>query len=201
MALCVQVTQLVEFLIEHARELLEEEVPGLARAPGDGSPALQLEAEAAEVPPVAAHTKHPKTSCQERRLPGSSQASRKRKPACEEGSNGQPERKHRRLEREVSWTGSLGNPSRSPFNFSAWIPCINSGAWASSTTSVEARREAPMSSCSVQPISLLQPVIIFSAPATKENTRGSLQPLSLLRRRQRKEEKREQERRNSSKRK
>ncbi|PKU46065.1 t-cell activation rho gtpase-activating protein [Limosa lapponica baueri] len=51
-----KVTQLVEFLIEHEGELFEEEVPGLAGASGDESPALQLEAETAERPGMMKET-------------------------------------------------------------------------------------------------------------------------------------------------
>ena len=49
MVCCVQVTRLVEFLIEHRGELFEEEVAGLASTLGEESPAPRLEAEAAEV--------------------------------------------------------------------------------------------------------------------------------------------------------
>jgi len=40
-----------------------------------------------------------------KRLPGFSQENRKRKPACEEGSDGQPARKRRKLETELSSMG------------------------------------------------------------------------------------------------
>ncbi|PKU27559.1 t-cell activation rho gtpase-activating hypothetical protein [Limosa lapponica baueri] len=43
-----KVTQLVEFLIEHHRELFEEEVAGLAGASGEEVPAQWVEAETAE---------------------------------------------------------------------------------------------------------------------------------------------------------
>ncbi|XP_075599070.1 T-cell activation Rho GTPase-activating protein-like [Balearica regulorum gibbericeps] len=72
-----QVTQLVEFLIEHHGELFGEEVAGLGGTSAEESPAPGLEAETAEVPPVAAESQHLKSSSGERRLPGSSQASRK----------------------------------------------------------------------------------------------------------------------------
>ena len=49
MVCCVQVTRLVELLIEHRGELFEEEVAGLANTLGEESPAPRLEAEAAEV--------------------------------------------------------------------------------------------------------------------------------------------------------
>ena len=49
MVCCVQVTRLVELLIEHRGELFEEEVAGLASTLGEESPAPRLEAEAAEV--------------------------------------------------------------------------------------------------------------------------------------------------------
>lgn len=49
MVCCVQVTQLVAFLIEHQGELFEEEVAGLAGASGEESPARQAEEETAEV--------------------------------------------------------------------------------------------------------------------------------------------------------
>ena len=49
MACCVQVTRLVEFLIEHHGELFEEEVAGLAGASAEELPAPGAEAETAEV--------------------------------------------------------------------------------------------------------------------------------------------------------
>ena len=49
MLCCVQVTQLVEFLIEQHGELFEEEVAGLAAAPAEESPAPGAEAETTEV--------------------------------------------------------------------------------------------------------------------------------------------------------
>ncbi|XP_075599073.1 uncharacterized protein LOC142600158 [Balearica regulorum gibbericeps] len=100
-----QVTQLVEFLIEHHRELFGEEVAGLGGTSAEESPAPGLEAETAEVPPVAAESQHLKSSSGERRLPGSSQENRKRKLSCEETSEGQPGRKRRRLGRELSGMG------------------------------------------------------------------------------------------------
>ncbi|XP_054678702.1 T-cell activation Rho GTPase-activating protein-like [Grus americana] len=100
-----QVTGLVEFLIEHHGDLFGEEVAGLAGTSAEESPAPGLEAETAEVPPVAVESQHLKSSSGERSLPGPSQESRKRKLTCEEGSDGHPGRKRRRLERELSGMG------------------------------------------------------------------------------------------------
>ncbi|XP_075289969.1 T-cell activation Rho GTPase-activating protein-like [Opisthocomus hoazin] len=96
-----KVARLVEFLIENHRELFEEEVAGLSEA----SPTPAAEAETSEVPPVPPESQHLRSSSGERRLSGSSQGNRKRKPACEEVSNRQPARKRRKLETELSSMG------------------------------------------------------------------------------------------------
>ncbi|CAM9604363.1 unnamed protein product [Bubo scandiacus] len=101
-----KVTQLVAFLIEHHEELFGEEVAGLAGTSDESPPAPGLAATAAEVPPVAPESQHLKSSSGERRLPGSSQESRKRRASSEEGSDGQPGWKRRKLEPELSGTGN-----------------------------------------------------------------------------------------------
>lgn len=53
---CVQVTQLVQFLVEHQQELLGEEVAGLASQGDEEPPAPPAEPETAEVCEV--HTEH-----------------------------------------------------------------------------------------------------------------------------------------------
>ncbi|CAM9631135.1 unnamed protein product [Bubo scandiacus] len=101
-----KVTQLVAFLIEHHEELFGEEVAGLAGTSDKSPLAPGLAATAAEVPPVAPESQHLKSSSGERRLPGSSQESRKRRASSEEGSDGQPGWKRRKLEPELSGTGN-----------------------------------------------------------------------------------------------
>ncbi|CAM9605262.1 unnamed protein product [Bubo scandiacus] len=101
-----KVTQLVEFLIEHHEELFGEEVAGLAGTSDESPPAPGLGAAAAEVPPVIPESQHLKSSSGERRLPGSSQESRKRRASSEEGSDGQPGWKRRKLAPELSGTGN-----------------------------------------------------------------------------------------------
>lgn len=49
MVCCVEVMQLAHFLIESYEEHFEEEVAGLVGAPAEESPALEAEAETAEV--------------------------------------------------------------------------------------------------------------------------------------------------------
>ncbi|XP_065534158.1 uncharacterized protein LOC136013744 isoform X4 [Lathamus discolor] len=72
-----RVTQLVEFLMDYKEEFLREKVAGLARALDEEPPALQKSPETAEVPPVAPESEYLKSSSRERRLPGSSQDTRK----------------------------------------------------------------------------------------------------------------------------
>ncbi|KAK4831853.1 hypothetical protein QYF61_019682 [Mycteria americana] len=64
MVCCVQVTRLVEFLIEHHGELFEEEVAGLAGASAEELPAPGAEAETAEV--CQGHKQRDNKSHQER---------------------------------------------------------------------------------------------------------------------------------------
>ncbi|KAM6098351.1 T-cell activation Rho GTPase-activating protein-like [Theristicus caerulescens] len=106
-----KVTRLVEFLIEHHGELLEEEVAGLAGASAEELPAPGVEAETPEVPPVAPESKHLKSSSEEGRLPGSlqeeeKQSSRKRKLSCEEESDGQLGKKRQKLATEILGMGN-----------------------------------------------------------------------------------------------
>nr|XP_021142008.1 T-cell activation Rho GTPase-activating protein-like [Columba livia] len=97
-----KVTQLVQFLIEHQEELFEEEEEdGLARASAEELPAAEAEAESPEEPPVTLESEHLTSSSGESRLPGSSQEGRKRKAACEEQRDGQPDRKRRKLATEL----------------------------------------------------------------------------------------------------
>nr|XP_021135816.1 T-cell activation Rho GTPase-activating protein-like [Columba livia] len=93
-----KVTQLVEFLIDHHEELFEEEEDdGLAGASAEELPAPEPEAHPSEVPPVTLESEHLNSASEERGLPGSSPVRRKRKPSCEEQSDGQPESKRRKL--------------------------------------------------------------------------------------------------------
>ncbi|PKK27410.1 progesterone receptor [Columba livia] len=65
---CVQVTQLVQFLIEHQEELFEEEEEdGLARASAEELPAAEAEAESPEEPPVTLESEHLTSSSGESR--------------------------------------------------------------------------------------------------------------------------------------
>ncbi|OPJ66973.1 hypothetical protein AV530_016922 [Patagioenas fasciata monilis] len=96
-----KVTLLVQFLIEHHEELFEEEEAGLAGAAAEESPAPQEQTEASEVPPVAPESEHLKSSSGDRRLPDSSLENQKQKSPCEEECDGQPQRKRRKLEREL----------------------------------------------------------------------------------------------------
>ncbi|CAM9618174.1 unnamed protein product [Bubo scandiacus] len=101
-----KVTQLVEFLIDHHEELFGEEVAGLAGTSPEELPAPGLEAEAAEVPPVAPESQHLRSSSGERRLPGSSQHHPKRRASSGEGSDGPPGSKRRKVETELSGMGN-----------------------------------------------------------------------------------------------
>ncbi|KAM9566927.1 uncharacterized protein ACIB01_004766 [Guaruba guarouba] len=87
---CVQVTQLVEFLIYHHEELLGEQTAGLASAGDDETPSPQAELETAEVPPVAPKSEQQRSFSGENRFPGSSHNTRKRRAAWEEVSDGPP---------------------------------------------------------------------------------------------------------------
>ncbi|XP_061211640.1 uncharacterized protein LOC133213446 isoform X1 [Neopsephotus bourkii] len=64
---CVQVTQLMEFLIDHHEELLGEEVAGLAREGDEETPAPKAELETAEVPPVAPESEEQRSFSGEKR--------------------------------------------------------------------------------------------------------------------------------------
>ncbi|XP_026723725.1 uncharacterized protein LOC113491174 [Athene cunicularia] len=127
----LQVTQLVEFLIEHHEELFAEEVAGLAGTSDEESPAPELGAAAAEVPPVAPESQHLKSSSGERRLPGSSQGSRKRKGSCEEGSDGQEEEE---AGAEALRDGQLRESEQVPICFCSLDSPMSSDATASTDT-------------------------------------------------------------------
>ncbi|XP_026723784.1 T-cell activation Rho GTPase-activating protein-like [Athene cunicularia] len=126
-----KVTQLVEFLIEHHEELFAEEVAGLAGTSDEESPAPELGAAAAEVPPVTPESQHLKSSSGERRLPGSSQGNRKRKGSCEEGSDGQEEEE---AGAEALRDGQLRESEQVPICFCSLDSPMSSDATASTDT-------------------------------------------------------------------
>nr|XP_021139726.1 myelin transcription factor 1-like [Columba livia] len=131
-AVILKVTQLVEFLVNHHEELFEdeedekeeeeeevlfmekeeegqekEEGAGLAGEGAEESPAPGEQGETAEVPAVAAESAAQNSSSGQSSLPGSLQegqnpSPRKRKLLCEEGDDGQPSKRRRRLEPDSS---------------------------------------------------------------------------------------------------
>ncbi|XP_061301202.1 uncharacterized protein LOC133265055 isoform X2 [Pezoporus flaviventris] len=99
-----KVTKLIKFLIEHHQELLGEQVARLASKGDEETPAAQAELETAEVPPVAPESEQQRSFSREKRFPGSSHNTRKRKAAWEEGSDGPPCQK--KIKTELSGMGN-----------------------------------------------------------------------------------------------
>ncbi|KQL59215.1 T-cell activation Rho GTPase-activating protein-like protein [Amazona aestiva] len=95
-----KVTQLLEFVIDHQEELLGEQEARLAREGDEETPAPQAEASevhkqcdnkslpSQKVPPVAPKSEQQRSFSGNKRFPGSSHVTRKRRATWEESSNG-----------------------------------------------------------------------------------------------------------------